>query len=147
MAEVKPINLGMIIIGIALIIGVISLFYENPDQSLIISTANSNQTNYTNQTSTTINSSINSTNSTEYIVRIINMSFIPSTLTIKEGDRVKWINLDTRPHSITSDSGNELGSSALITDESYTHKFQFDGNFNYHCNIHPEMEGRIIVEI
>jgi plastocyanin len=83
-----------------------------------------------------------------YTIEIINFSFEPKELVIKKGDTVKWINKDNSAHTITSDTGNELGSGALIKNETYEHKFSFDGIYNYHCSFHQNtMKGKIIVEI
>ncbi len=81
-----------------------------------------------------------------YPVTIENFAFSPSSLTIKKGEKVIWTNQDSAAHTVTSDSGNELGSKLLAKGESYSHIFNTVGTFNYHCTPHPYMKGIIIVE-
>ncbi len=71
--------------------------------------------------------------------------FSPSTLNIRVGDSVMWINQDATPHTVTSDSGNELYSSTLSQSNSYSHTFDNAGTYDYHCKIHPMMKGKVIV--
>src|SRR5690348_1456503 len=48
--------------------------------------------------------------STNVTVNIKNFAFNPSTLTIKTGTKVTWVNNDSIPHTVTSDSGNVIDS-------------------------------------
>src|SRR3989344_7268471 len=81
-----------------------------------------------------------------YTAEISNFAFSPSEIRIKAGDKVVWTNKDSARHTVTSDSGSELGSSLLGQGESYSHTFSTPGIFNYHCAPHPYMKGKIIVE-
>jgi len=81
-----------------------------------------------------------------YEIKISNFAFSPSTITIKKGDTIKWTNLDSVRHTVTSDSGNELNSNLLSNGESYSNTFSQTGTFNYHCTPHPSMKARVIVE-
>jgi len=72
--------------------------------------------------------------------------FSPDTVTIRQGDSVKWINGDNQPHTVTSDSGSELSSDSLGEGGSYSHTFLKSGTYTYHCAIHPEMKGTVIVQ-
>ncbi len=78
-------------------------------------------------------------------VAINNYAFSPSTLNIKVGDIVIWTNNQDIPHTITSDSGNELASSSIPSGQTFSHTFNTAGTFAYHCSIHPSMKGTIIV--
>jgi plastocyanin len=80
-----------------------------------------------------------------YNVAISGFAFSPSTLPIKAGDSVIWTNMDSVSHTIVSDSGNELGSSALSSGATYSHTFNTAGTFAYHCSVHPSMKGQIAV--
>lgn len=82
-----------------------------------------------------------STNSIE----ISGFAFNPSALTIKKGDRAVWTNKDPAPHTVISDSGNEISSNSLSKEETYSHTFASAGTFAYHCSIHPSMKATIIV--
>ncbi len=79
-------------------------------------------------------------------VEMSNFAFSPATLTIKVGDTVTWTNKDSVQHTVTSDSGSELGSSPIPTGQSYSHTFSSAGTFAYHCSIHTTMHGTIIVQ-
>ena len=78
-------------------------------------------------------------------VSIKNFAFNPPTLTVKVGTKVTWINNDSVPHTVTSDSGSELASSTLSTGATYSHTFNTAGSFPYHCSIHTTMHGTVTV--
>jgi len=79
-------------------------------------------------------------------VQIQSFSFSPSILTVKVGDTVTWTNLDSAPHTVTSDSGTELNSQNLDREGIYSHEFTVAGTYEYHCAYHPSMKAKIIVE-
>ena len=81
-----------------------------------------------------------------YNVEISNFAFNPSEVKIKIGDTVTWINEDSAPHTVTSDSGNELNSPQLSNGQNYSRTFSNTGTFNYYCSVHPSMKATIIVE-
>lgn len=76
-------------------------------------------------------------------VSIDNYQFLPSTLTIHAGDSVKWTNNDRTAHIIKFAS---FESDSLSDGQTYNHKFNDKGKYNYICSIHPSMKGTIIVE-
>lgn len=80
-----------------------------------------------------------------YQVTIQGFAFNPSDLKINKGDTVVWTNKDSASHTVVSDSGNELASGALATDQTYSHTFEQAGTFSYHCGIHLTMKA--IVEV
>lgn len=79
-------------------------------------------------------------------VNIKNFSFNPSALTVKTGAKVTWVNNDSVPHTVTSDSGNLLDSKTLSPGQSFSFIFTDIGSASYHCNIHPMMKGDVVVE-
>lgn len=79
-------------------------------------------------------------------VEISNFAFSPATLTIKAGDTVVWTNQDSVSHTVTSDSGSELGSSTLGNGQTYSRTFNTAGTYSYHCSIHTYMKAKIIVQ-
>lgn len=78
-------------------------------------------------------------------VNIQNFSFSPATLTVAVGTKVTWLNEDAAAHTVTSDNGS-FGSSPLNQGDSYGFTFAKAGTYNYHCSIHPSMEGTVIVQ-
>ena len=80
-----------------------------------------------------------------YTVDIRSFAFSPKTITINKGDTVVWTNYDSVRHTVTSDQGGELDSALLSDGASYSHVFDEDGTFSYHCTPHPSMKGTVIV--
>jgi amicyanin len=79
-------------------------------------------------------------------IDISNFQFQPNELTISVGETVTWTNKDSATHTITSDSGNEVGSQGFSKGEVYSHTFTEKGTYEYHCSFHSSMKGKIIVE-
>jgi plastocyanin len=80
----------------------------------------------------------------EPMVNIDNFTFSPTPLTIAPGATVTWVNEDDIPHSIYCEALS-LRSHPMDTKESFAHRFDQRGTFNYVCGIHPHMRGRIVV--
>jgi len=81
-----------------------------------------------------------------YAIGISGFTFSPETLVIKVGDTVTWTNQDSAKHTVTSDSGSELNSELLRKGEGYSHTFTQAGIYEYHCEPHPYMTGKVVVE-
>jgi plastocyanin len=81
-------------------------------------------------------------------IAIKNFAFEPSTLTVKTGTVVTWINQDGAPHTVVSDSGSPaaFSSDQFPNGASYSFTFTRSGTYPYHCSIHPSMKGTIIVQ-
>ena len=92
------------------------------------------------------NPSQNNSQSGAYNVAIKDFAFSPSEITIKKGKTVTWMNGDSAPHTVVSDSGSEINSPSLSNGQTYSHTFNSAGTYAYHCSIHPGMKARIIVE-
>jgi len=82
-------------------------------------------------------------------ISIKNFAFDPSSLTVKTGTVVTWLNQDGAPHTIVSDTGSPatFSSDSLSTGASYKFTFTQPGTYTYHCSIHPSMKGTIIVQL
>lgn len=78
-------------------------------------------------------------------VNIKDLAFGPATLHIKVGQTVEWVNADPLAHTVTAD-GKSWGSGFLNQGGRYSRRFTATGSFPYHCEPHPQMTGRIIVE-
>ena len=85
----------------------------------------------------------------------------PPVIAIKVGDSVTWQNDDREGHTVTSGQGSgrfgwmgdDFGQADGIFDSgrflpgnSWSYMFDDEGTYRYYYNIHPWMEGTIIVE-
>ena len=77
------------------------------------------------------------------VVSIENSSFNPAEITIKAGDPVSFKNNDSIVHSVTFE---EFDSGELKPGSTFLHAFNKAGTYEYHCKIHPSMEGKVIVQ-
>ncbi|MDN5309623.1 MAG: plastocyanin [Methanolobus sp.] len=78
------------------------------------------------------------------IVYIDNFSFNPESVTIAEGETVRWISNDTAALVI---SGSSFQSPALRRGDSYDVTFNARGTYNYYLLSHPWTgSGMVIVE-
>jgi plastocyanin len=78
-------------------------------------------------------------------VTIANFSFQPATVTVQVGDSVTWTNQDGAPHTATADDGS-FDSGTLSQGDTGSHTFDTAGTFAYHCEIHPNMTGSVVVQ-
>lgn len=67
---------------------------------------------------------------------------VPSSITVKAGTTVTWTNNDSMAHTVT---GAGWSSDQLSYGQSFSHKFSSAGSFDYHCSIHPVMQGTVNV--
>jgi plastocyanin len=82
------------------------------------------------------------------VIAIKDFVFSPSTLTIKAGSTVSWVNQGSAPHTVNSDKSSpvQFASKELQSGGSYSFTFSKPGTYPFHCSIHPSMVGTIIVE-
>lgn len=116
--------------------------------------------NQTNSGSDTDPSTTPSTGTTMHIVEMTgDYEFVPSKLTIKQGDSVQWVITGTKPHEVASgkvvetEDGMEgvpdgLWDSGKMASGSFTYTFNSTGTFPYYCDSHADqgMTGTITVE-
>ena len=81
-------------------------------------------------------------------------NFVPKLINIQLGidNYVVWNNIDDTPHTVTPDHretdsySGDFGSTGVIKPgDSYEFLFTEDHEFEYHCDPHPWMTGKIIV--
>ena len=77
-------------------------------------------------------------------VNIHDHAFDPAQLDVAPGTNVTWVNGDTEPHTVTADDGL-FDSGTLNPGESYTVWLDGSGTVPYHCEIHPDMQGSLLV--
>jgi plastocyanin len=78
-------------------------------------------------------------------INIEQMKFVPDSVTIAKGDTVEWDNKMTFAHTATSDTKGQFDSGHINGGKSWSHTFQASGTFPYHCEIHKQMKGTVIV--
>nr|AUG32835.1 plastocyanin precursor [Paulinella longichromatophora] len=78
------------------------------------------------------------------------LAFEPSTVTIKAGDTVKFVNNKLSPHNAVFDGHEELSHPELAFSpgESWEETFTTPGTYDYWCEPHrgAGMVGKVIVE-
>ena len=85
--------------------------------------------------------------------------FVPSSLTIKQGDSVEWVVTGAKPHEVASgtvivtEDGREgvpdgLWKTGKMASGSFTYTFHSTGTFPYYCDSHVDqgMIGKITVK-
>jgi plastocyanin len=71
-----------------------------------------------------------------------NIAFNPTSVTVKVGQTVKWVNKDDVPHDVT---GGPLKSSTFNKGGSYEFTPKKAETISYVCTIHPGMTGTLTV--
>lgn len=75
-------------------------------------------------------------------VSIENMSYTPDALTVEAGDTVTWVwNDGTIAHDVAGDGFQ----SEVISEGTFSHRFDEPGTYEYICTLHPNMTGTIEV--
>lgn len=83
--------------------------------------------------------------SREHIVEIASFKFKPSSLRVRAGDTVTWINRDIAPHTATAENeswntgqiDNGQQKSVIINDDSPQ---------AYFCRFHPAMKAKLVID-
>jgi len=76
-------------------------------------------------------------------VDIENFAYGPATLNARVRQKVVWSNQDTAPHTVTAD--NLTWGKDIPPGSTYVRAFDKPGTFAYHCAIHPNMRGVLVV--
>ena len=76
-------------------------------------------------------------------VDIDHFAFHPPTLTIARGSSVTFSNSSKVSHTATR--GGAFDTGVIKPGKSVSIRFKQKGTFAYHCEIHPQMHGKIVV--
>ncbi|HJT84097.1 MAG TPA: multicopper oxidase domain-containing protein [Nitrososphaeraceae archaeon] len=79
--------------------------------------------------------------------------FVPKDISVKAGSTVTWTNDDSTIHTVveggpeTASSGATpaFDSSIIAPGATFENTFDTAGDFNYYCNLHPFMTGKVTV--
>lgn len=110
---------------------------------------NSNNSYTSPPSSNNSNSSSSSSSASQGAVTITNnMIFTPSQISVSVGSTVTWTNNDNTTHTVIDDLANVGGphSGDIAPGATYSYKFTKAGSYQYHCSIHPQMRGTIVVK-
>ncbi len=75
-------------------------------------------------------------------VTIEDLEFAPETLTVEAGDTVTWVWNDG---AIDHDVAEDGFKSEVMSEGTFSHRFNEPGTYDYICNLHPNMTGTIEV--
>lgn len=82
----------------------------------------------------------------EVVVEIYKKKFIPSNITIEQGDIVIWKNIEKRQyHNVWFKQLQKEEPDYFFPDEIYQRRFEQVGDFPYECGPHPKMTGKVTV--
>jgi plastocyanin len=79
------------------------------------------------------------------VVVIKGFAFGPAEVRVRAGERVTWFNCDEDAHTSTADGG-QWSSPLIQPGQAFTQTFPAAGEFPYHCEPHPFMTGRVVVQ-
>lgn len=81
-------------------------------------------------------------------VAIENFAYSPGSVSVSVNSVVKWSNLDSSTHTVTSTTAPSGGSFDVQVNpgSSVCLSFTAAGTYNYHCSIHPSMTGSVAVQ-
>ena len=78
------------------------------------------------------------------------LKFVPETVTIKEGDTVKWENNKMSPHNVVFENASDKSHKNLVFSpgDSYESTFNEAGEYSYYCEPHrgAGMVGKVVVQ-
>ena len=77
-------------------------------------------------------------------VVIKDSKFIPSSLEVKIGDKVEWVNKDLVNHSVTFEDVRL--DKVLLKGEKVSYTFKEKGEARYFCKFHSGMKGSVTVK-
>jgi plastocyanin len=77
--------------------------------------------------------------------------YVPSEITVPLGTTVTWTNDDSTIHTVVEGGPQSAGatpafdSSIMAPGATWDNTFDTAGEFNYYCNLHPFMTGKVTV--
>ena len=77
-------------------------------------------------------------------VAIIDFAFQPASIPVAKGTTVTWTNTGGTAHTVTADD-DSFDSGNLDVGKTYSTIANLAGTIAYHCTIHTQMKGTIVV--
>jgi plastocyanin len=110
-------------------------------------TGASSTTSTTGASSTTSTTGASSTTTQaepeNFEVAVENFRFVPASITVRVGDTVRW-KLESGTHTTTSSTG--VWDSDFAGGDRFSFTFGQPGTYAYFCEIHPGMQGTVVVQ-
>jgi plastocyanin len=78
-------------------------------------------------------------------VSVHDFKFEPASLTVKAGAKVTFANHDSTTHTATADGG-AFDTHDMAPGTTHSVTLSTPGTYTYHCAVHPEMTGTIVVQ-
>ncbi len=85
-------------------------------------------------------------------IEITDKGFVPKLITVDKDTIIIWVNKDSSLHHVESNPYPEAtehpdlqSHTAINTGASYSYKVSQSGEYNFHDRLHPEFNGRIVV--
>jgi plastocyanin len=79
-------------------------------------------------------------------VSMKDIKFNPGEVTVKPGETVTWTNDDSVGHDVTADGFKSGDPGGMQQGDTFEHKFDKAGTFDYVCTVHPGMKGTVLVQ-
>jgi plastocyanin len=95
--------------------------------------------------STAASTSATSGGGGEVEVKMQNIAFDPKAVTVKVGQKVKWVNEDSVDHNVTAQSGADFKSDNFGKGGSFEFTADKAGTIQYVCTVHPGMDATLTV--
>jgi plastocyanin len=97
-------------------------------------------------TSTSTSSSSSTASGGAVVIKMQNIQFDPKAVTVKVGQKVKWVNEDTVAHDVASQSGEMIKSPTFGHGGSFEFTPTKAGEIKYVCTLHPGMDATLTVQ-
>ncbi|OAI39864.1 hypothetical protein AYO38_06725, partial [bacterium SCGC AG-212-C10] len=80
-------------------------------------------------------------------IDIVDFAFEPATVTMDTSDAIVWTHRggESTQHTVTADDGRFDSGPLDALGIGFDLQFETPGTYTYHCEIHPEMKGTIVV--
>ncbi|HHY49528.1 MAG TPA: cupredoxin family copper-binding protein [Alphaproteobacteria bacterium] len=81
----------------------------------------------------------------DHAVSIKGFKFVPAEITVAAGDTITFTNEDSAPHTATASDGS-FDTGRLNKGESGRVTINSAGTFDYICEFHPMMKGKVLAQ-
>jgi plastocyanin len=78
-------------------------------------------------------------------VNVYGSTFTPKTVTVTEGDTIRWVNRDNANHQIYA-KGGQFVSPILKPRQAFRFTFRAAGTYHYVDELHPRIAGTVVVK-